>query len=54
MNNEKEFQDSFGIGTNAKEGSYKCYFDVDEETKKDTKDTKIYKLLQIKKAIEGL
>lgn len=47
----KLYTDSFTTGSAAKDASYKVYFDVDEEAKKDTKDTKIYKLLQLKEGI---
>ncbi len=50
---KREQPDSFTLGT-PKEGAYKCYFNLDEEMKKDTKDTKAYKLLQLKKGIDGL
>ena len=45
--------DSFTLGTPAKEGAWKVYFNAEEEAKKDTKDTKAYKLLQLKKAIDN-
>lgn len=49
--------DSFTIGTPAKEGGWKVYFNIDEELKKaDIKiqDTKAYKLIQLKKAIDKI
>ena len=51
---KREQPDSYTIGSAVKEGAWKCYFDVDEEAKKLPKETRIYKLLQLKKAIDGL
>ena len=51
---ERSQQDSFTTGTAAKDGAWKTYFDVDEENKKDVKDTKVYKLLQLIKSVEAI
>ena len=49
--NARSLPDSYTIGTAAKEGAFKCYFDVDEEAKKDRKDTRIYKLQQLRQSL---
>ena len=46
--------DSYTIGTAAKDGAWKVYFSAEEEANKVAKDTKVAKLLQLKKGIEGL
>ncbi len=51
--NQRSLPDSYKTGSAVKEGAWSCYFDVDEEAKKEAKDTRIYKLLQLKKAIEN-
>ncbi len=43
--------DSYTLGT-PKEGAWKTYFNTEEENKKELKDTKAYKLKQLKKAID--
>ena len=49
---EREYKDSYGIGSAVKGGALKCYFDIDEESKKNIKDTKAYKLHQLKIALQ--
>lgn len=44
--------DSFTLGSAVKEGAFKVYFNVEEEATKTVKDTKIYKLLQLKKSLD--
>ena len=49
--NQRSLPDSFTIGSAVKEGAFKVYFNVDEEAEKDSKQTRIYKLLQLKKGL---
>jgi len=46
--------DSFTIGTAAKEGAFKVYFDIEEEIKKKPDESKAYKLLQLRKSLDTL
>lgn len=46
--------DSYSIGTSGKEGAWKVYFNSEEESEKEAKNTKVAALLRLKKGIEGL
>ncbi len=46
--------DSLTVGSAVKEGAWKVYFNVEEETGKEAKETRAYKMLQLKKAIDNL
>ena len=46
--------DSYTIGTAAKEGAWKVYFNAEEEAEKKAGETKVAALLRLKKGIEGL
>ena len=50
--NQRNYPDSFTIGSAVKNGAFKCYFNVDEEAEKDSKQTRIYKLLQLQKGLQ--
>lgn len=52
MEEQREYKDSFSIGSAVKGGALKTYFDVDEEAKKEFKDSKVSKLLQIREALK--
>jgi len=51
---KKEYLDSYSIGTSGKEGAWKVYFNSEEESEKEAKNTKVAALLRLKKGIEGL
>ncbi len=46
--------DSFTIGSAVKDGAWKVYFNVEEEAEKKPKETKAYKLLQLKQGMDGV
>lgn len=54
MEEQREYKDSFSLGSAVKTGALKVYFDVDEEAKKDFKDSKVNKLLQIREALKSV